>query len=116
PVRARFFDGEKSTRALGWARGQLARRGGVIIIVARFVPGGRTATTFTCGLTRYAWRRFAVYSAIAAVIWALYASLLGYFGGRAFEDRPLLALILALGIAFGIAGLIEGARKLRRRA
>jgi membrane protein DedA with SNARE-associated domain len=116
PVRRRFFHGEKSTRALDWARRQLASRGGVIIIVARFVPGGRTATTFTCGLTRYEWRRFAVYSAIAAVIWALYASLLGYFGGRAFEDRPLLALIVALGIAFGITAVVEGVRKLRKRA
>ncbi|HEX6762418.1 MAG TPA: DedA family protein [Gaiellaceae bacterium] len=114
PVRRRFFHGAKSTRALAWARGHLARRGGVIIIVARFIPGGRTATTFTCGLTRYEWRRFAGFSAIAAVIWALYGSLLGYFGGRAFEHRPLLALIVALGIAFGITGLIEGVRKLRR--
>jgi membrane-associated protein len=116
PMRRRFFAGERSTRALVWARGQLDRRGGVIILVARFVPGGRTATTFTCGLTRYEWRRFAVFSAIAAVFWALYASLLGYFGGKAFEDRPVLALIVALGVAFGIGLLVEGARKLRTRA
>jgi membrane protein DedA with SNARE-associated domain len=116
PMRRRFFAGEKSTRALGWAKGQLDERGGVIIVVSRFIPGGRTATTFTCGLTRFEWRRFAVFSAIAAVIWSLYASLLGYFGGRAFEDRPILAVIVALGIAFAITALVEGIRKLRKRA
>jgi membrane-associated protein len=116
PMRRRFFAGEKSTRALGWAKGQLAERGGVIIVVSRFIPGGRTATTFTCGLTRFEWRRFAVFSAIAALFWSLYASLLGYFGGRAFEDRPILAVTVALGIAFAITALVEGVRKLRKRA
>jgi membrane protein DedA with SNARE-associated domain len=116
PVRRRFFNGEKSTRTLDWARRQLAARGGVIIVVSRFVPGGRTATTFTCGLTRYQWRRFALFSGIAAILWALYGSLLGYFGGKAFEDRPLIAVTLALGIAFSIALVVEGIRRLRERA
>jgi len=116
PVRRRFFAGERSTRTLAWARAQLDRRGGVIIIVSRFIPGGRTATTFTSGLTHYEWHRFAAFSAVAAVFWALYASLLGYFGGKAFEDRPLLALLVSLGLAFGIGILIEGIRKLRERA
>jgi membrane-associated protein len=115
PMRRRFFTGDRSTRSLAWATRQLDERGGVIILVSRFVPGGRTATTFTCGLTRFEWRRFAVFSAIAAIFWALYASLLGYFGGKAFEDRPLLALLVALGIAFGIALVVEGIRKLRKR-
>ncbi len=52
PVQRRFFNGERSTRALAWARRQLDARGGLIIVVSRFIPGGRTATTFTCGLTR----------------------------------------------------------------
>jgi membrane-associated protein len=116
PMRRRFFNGDKSTRTLDWARRQLAERGGVIIVVSRFIPGGRTATTFTCGLTRYAWRRFAMFSAIAAIFWALYGSLLGYFGGKAFEDRPLIAVTVALGIAFSIGLIVEGIRKLRKRA
>jgi len=53
-------------------------------------------------------------AAVAAVAWACYAVLLGYFGGRAFEERPLLALAVALAIAFGVTALVELARKLRR--
>ena len=114
PAQQRVFRGARSKRALGWAESQLEQRGGYLILVARFVPGGRTATTFTCGLVRFPYTRFAAYEAIAAVAWASYAVLLGYLGGRAFEDRPLLALGVALGIAFGITAVVEVVRRLRR--
>jgi membrane-associated protein len=111
----RFFSGARSKRTLGWARRQIEERGGTLIVVARFIPGGRTATTFTCGLIHFSWPRFVVFSAIAAIGWALYGALLGYFGGEMFENRPLLAVLVALGIAFSITVAVEGVRKLRRR-
>jgi membrane-associated protein len=116
PVRRRFFDGERGRRAVEWARGQLERRGGTLVLVARFVPGGRTATTFTCGLTHFSWPRFAGFAALAAVLWALYGGLLGYFGGRMFHDKPWLALLVAFGIAFGLTVAIESVRRVRERA
>jgi membrane protein DedA with SNARE-associated domain len=42
--------------------------------------------------------RFVIFDAIAALIWALYASLPGYFGGRAFENAAWKGLLLALGV------------------
>jgi membrane-associated protein len=51
---------------------------------------------------------------VAAVAWACYAVLLGYYGGRLFEEQPFLALGVALAIAFGVAAAVELARKLRR--
>jgi membrane-associated protein len=57
-----------------------------------------------------------VFDAIAALIWALYASLLGYFGGRAFENAAWKGLLVALGIAFAVAVGVEIVRwYLRRR-
>jgi membrane-associated protein len=53
-------------------------------------------------------------AALAAAAWAGYVVLLGYYGGRVFEERPLLALGVALGIAFGVTGVVELTRKLRR--
>jgi membrane-associated protein len=114
PVRERFF-GERGQKTLDWARTQLDRRGGTLVLVARFVPGGRTATTFTCGLTHFNWLKFAGFSFLAAIGWALYGALLGYFGGRAFEERPWLALLIALGIAFAITSGAEGWRRFRKR-
>jgi len=115
PVQRRFFNGRRGRKALGWAEAQLERRGGTLILVARFVPGGRTATTFTAGLTRFSAGRFVSYALVAAAGWAVYAATLGYLGGRTFRDKPWLALLIALGIAFAIAFGSEGIRKLRER-
>jgi membrane-associated protein len=115
-VRSRFFHGEKADRRISWATRQLDSRGGELIAVGRFIPGGRTAISLTAGLTHFRWRRFAAFDAGAAVIWAAYAGLLGYFGGRAFEDEPWKGLLLALGIAFAVGAASEAVRwALRQR-
>ena len=114
-IEARFFSGERGRRQIQWAERQLAERGGELIVIGRFIPGGRTAVTLSAGTLEYPWRRFVLFDAAAALIWALYATLLGYFGGRAFEDAPWKGLLLALGIAFAVAGLIELTRWLLKR-
>lgn len=111
PAQRRFFDGPYARRGVQWACRQLRRRGGLILVVARFIPGGRTGATFTSGLTGFRYAMFAFFTAIAAVIWALYAVLLGYVGGRIFEQRPLLALGVGLGLAAAIALLVAGIRR-----
>jgi len=106
----RFLRGGKAQRTLDWAERQLTRRGGELIVVSRFIPGGRTAVTLAAGTLRFPWRRFAVFDALAALIWALYASLLGYFGGRAFENEAWKGLLLAFGLAFAVTGGVEVVR------
>jgi len=116
PVVDRFFSGERAQQRLAWAKGFLSDRGSYVLIVARFVPGGRTATTFTAGLVHMRWlMRFVPFILIAAVLWAVYGALLGYLGGRLFENHPLYALLVAFGIATTVAGAVEGARWLRKR-
>ena len=117
-IEARYFRGERGRRRIQWAERQLAERGRELILIGRFIPGGRTAVTLSAGTLRYPWRRFVLFDAAAALVWALYATLLGYFGGRAFEHSPWKGLLLALAIAFGVAGGIELTRLLlkRRRA
>lgn len=114
-IRARFFSGDKATKRFAWAERELHERGGMLIAVARFIPGGRTAVTLTAGTLAYPWRRFAFFDAVAAIIWALYASLLGYFGGQAFENSPWKGLVVAILIAFTVAGATEGIRYLLKR-
>lgn len=109
----RFARSPKARRRLDWAASALARRGGILIFGGRFVPGGRTAVTVTAGLTRMWWPRFAGFDALAAVAWASYAGLLGYLGGKTFEDHPEWALVLGFGLAFGLILIVEGARRLR---
>lgn len=115
PIARRVFRGPKAKRRLGWAADQLERRGAYLVVMSRFIPGGRTATTFTAGLVRYPWLvRFGPLTVVAAVFWALYASLLGYAGGRIFVQRPLLALLVALGLAGGVTLAVELVRRARR--
>jgi membrane-associated protein len=111
----RFFPGEKAARRLQWAEQQLEKRGAYIITVARFIPGGRTATTFTAGYVEFPWRKFLLFDGIAAAIWGSYTVLLGYFGGSQFEEEPWKGLLLAFAIALAVTALIEAVRFLRHR-
>jgi membrane protein DedA with SNARE-associated domain len=114
-IKDRFFSGEKAKRRVAWAEHQLTERGAELIAAGRFIPGGRTAVTLSAGTLAYPWRRFVVFDAIAASIWALYGALLGFFGGRAFEHRPLVGLLLALGIALAVTAVIEVVRWFLKR-
>jgi membrane-associated protein len=111
----RFFSGEKSKERIAWAEGQLEKRGAYIITIARFIPGGRTATTFTAGYVEFPWRKFLLFDAIAAAIWGSYTVLLGYFFGSQFEDQPWKGLLLAFAVALGVTGLVEAGRWLKNR-
>lgn len=115
-VERRFFSSEKAQKRLQWAQRTLDERGPYLIVVARFIPGGRTVTTFTAGFVEtFAWRRFLVFDAIACTIWGTYTVLLGYFGGRTFEEEPWKGLLLAFAIALVVTAVIEVVRHLRRR-
>ena len=115
PAVKRFFSGEVAQSRLDWARNFLRQRGSYVLIVARFVPGGRTATTFTAGLVHLRWpTRFAPYVFLAAILWSVYGALLGYLGGRIFRDQPIYALLVAFGIAALITVGVEAWRRVRR--
>ena len=112
----RFFSKPKSQARLDWARHQLAVRGGVLLVTARFIPGGRTVVTFTSGLTRQPFRRFVGFILFAALVWATYAALLGFIGGKTFADNHAVAFLVAFGCALAVSGIIELIRWLRHRA
>jgi membrane protein DedA with SNARE-associated domain len=113
-IAERVFVGTKHKRLEQAERG-LAERGGYLIVVARFIPGGRTAVTLAAGTLEYPWRRFIAFDTLAGFIWASYAACLGYFGGKTFEESPLKGLALAFGVAFGVAVTVEVVRWIRRR-
>ncbi len=111
-VQRRLFRGEKAARRLDWARLQLQERGPAIIVAARFVPGGRTAATFSAGALDYRWRSFFAAAVVAGALWSAFSTALGWFGGNAYKEslwKPLL-------ISAAVAVLVAGAGELYRRA
>ncbi|HZA59468.1 MAG TPA: DedA family protein [Solirubrobacterales bacterium] len=107
----RMLRGKRSAEAYRWAQRQLETRGATVILVGRFIPGGRAVTTFACGTVAFPYRRFFAVDAIAATAWASYTALLGYVGGEAFKDSLWKPLLIGLGVAFALGSLAE----LRRR-
>lgn len=101
--------------AIDRARRGISTRGGLILTVARYIPGGRTAVTLTMGAVRYPRRRFLAFDALAASSWGLYSALVGYVGGLAFEQDPLRGLLLGLGLALTVTVVVEVVRWLRNR-
>lgn len=98
-----------------WARKGLHERGGMLIIGARFIPGGRTATTFASGAVRYPRLRFALFSGIAGLAWAVYSAGIGYAGGVVFHEQPLIGVAVGVGLAVVIGAAVEFVRKVRAR-
>ena len=117
-VTRRYERTEKGKRRLETVIHQIHERGGLLLITARFIPGGRTILTLSCGITRQDRRWYATWIGIAATIWALYASLLGFIGGKTFEENHTLAFVVAFGTAVSVTVIIElvraGIKRLRR--
>ncbi|MFE1290563.1 DedA family protein [Streptomyces sp. NPDC058751] len=84
----------------------LARAGGahgVLVIVARFAPAGRSVVSLGAGAARRRIGEFLPWSVLAGLAWAGYSVALGYFGGQ-----WLGATWLTTGISVG-ALFIAGA-------
>jgi membrane-associated protein len=111
----RVARGRRGARLLTWAAQQLRCRGRLVIVAARFVPGGRTATTLTAGAVGMRWRSFAAADAVAALLWSLYVTGLGYLGGATFRDEEGKAIALSLAVAATVALGGELARRANER-
>lgn len=110
-VDRRFFAGDRGARRREWAMRTLDHYGARLIVICRFIPGGRTAVTLTCGATAFRRRTFVWATAVAGVIWACYAFALGRIGGKAFEGKPWIGLALAFGLALAVSALVEVIRR-----
>jgi membrane-associated protein len=108
----------KVARIQAWASHQLEARGLPVLLIARFIPGGRTASTFVSGRLTYPLPRFSAVTVVAGILWAAFGTFLGYLGGTTFHDNTILgtALGVAIGTAFGMAVQFGTAWRSRRAA
>jgi len=116
PIARRAERKSSTQRRLNWAAEQVRDRGGLLLVTARFIPGGRTALTISCGLTQQPRRWFVTWVALAVTIWATYAAVLGAIFGRALQDNHTAAFLIAFFTALAINIIIELVRKRRSKA
>ncbi|HEY0450135.1 DedA family protein [Actinophytocola sp.] len=110
-VVAMLDRGERGRRLHRWAEEQLRRRGDLLILAGRYLPGGRVAAMLSAGALGYRARRFLVVDAVATTVWATYATAIGFVGGVAFAEHPVVGLMLAFAIGLVLAALIEVGRR-----
>ena len=113
-VGCRAADRLLNRQRLRRAEAGVRNQGGTLILIARFIPVGRTATTLAAGTLEMPWRRFVVADALAATLWATYATMLGYAGGSSFAHSLWKPLLFALAIAFILAGTGEIYRRVQK--
>ncbi|MFE7462732.1 DedA family protein [Streptomyces sp. NPDC057499] len=90
--RLAWRGGERLDRAIARSRrltsaqeslgAALARGGGVLVVIARFAPAGRSVVSLGAGAAHRKVKEFLPWSALAGVAWAGYSVGLGYFGGQ----------------------------------
>ena len=112
----RLTSDDRGRRRYQWVSMQLRKHGTLLILLARYVPGGRVATMVTAGALSYPKRKFLVTEGIATVLWAAFFALLGYVGGESFEEHPAKGLLLAIAIGIVLAALIEVGRRIVMRS
>jgi membrane-associated protein len=96
----------RRARALhAWVHRLLHSRGGLVIVFARYLPGGRSTTALAAGVVGYPAVRFGWYTAVGVVLWSIEASLIGYLGGTVFTGHPVLGFLLAAAVALAMSGL-----------
>lgn len=90
--RLAWRGGERLDRAIARSRrltsaqehlgAALARGGGILVIIARFAPAGRSVVSLGAGAAHRKVKEFLPWSALAGVTWAGYSVSLGYFGAQ----------------------------------
>jgi membrane protein DedA with SNARE-associated domain len=94
---------------VNWVTGLLRRRGGMIIIACRYIPGGRQIVNLTAGAMEFPRLRFMFFDSIAVVSWAAYNVGVGAVAGNWVEEQPLLAIVIALVLALVLGWVAEQA-------
>jgi len=101
----RLLRSRRGQAAVDWAENALANRGAAFIIAARYIPVGRVAVNMTAGAVGYSRRRFMGLTAIAAVTWGCYSTVIGIGAGAWLHDNTVLAVVVGVvgGLAIGLA-------------
>jgi membrane protein DedA with SNARE-associated domain len=96
------------------------RRGGLVVVLARFFEGLRQAAGIIAGTAEMTFRRFLVFTTVGAVLWVALWAPLGYLAGNhigtIYTDIVRYSLYLLIALAVLVAAWITRAVLRRRRS
>ncbi len=103
-VGPRIFTREESLffskKHLERARDFFERHGAKSVVLARFVPAGRTFVPILAGVGEMEYKRFLSFNLIGGALWGLGLPLLGYLLGNVVPDIDRYLLPIVAGIIF----------------
>lgn len=111
--RIPLFRTRRGAAALEWAGRQVGRRGGSVILAARYIPVGRVAVNITAGSIGYPMRTFTLFAALAAVSWSAFSILIGVGAGALLQENPLVASAIGVVVGILLGGVIDGVIRAR---
>jgi membrane-associated protein len=106
--RTEHVDKSKTRRAAERFTRGLRKPGPLVLLLCRFVPGGRMAAGYHAARSGYPIKLFVIYDGAAALGWASYGGLVGHVGGTAITQSAwrLFAIAACAALIFGTAGWI----------
>src|SRR5680860_98240 len=96
---SRFFKPANLVRAEAF----METKGGMAIILARFIPFARTFVPIVAGISSMKYPRFLMYNVVGAILWAIGLPLAGYYLGSAIPNiehylLPVVLLVIILSL------------------
>jgi membrane-associated protein len=98
---------ERVARLLDRTGETLERRGTGLVATARMLPGWRVAVVYMAGATGMPWRRFALASALGAVLWAAYLLLVGTTVGALTGGGAIVVSLVSLVVTAVLAQTVR---------
>ena len=98
------------------ARAVLSTRGGIAVLLGRFLAIVRAIMPAAAGAARVKYRTFAFYNVLGGLIWGAGYCVLGYLAGSAYavvERRVGTGLAIAVGVVVIAAGAVWAIRRHR---
>ncbi|MCV2368942.1 DedA family protein [Roseateles oligotrophus] len=109
---SRFFNRDAFNKAHEFYE----RRGGVALVIARFMPFARTFAPFVAGVAQMTRRKFTFYDITGALLWVGSVTLAGYaFGNVPAVKNNLEKIIWALIIIPGLVIIVGGIRTKQKK-
>lgn len=104
--RIRWFRGPTAQRVIESVSARVHSSSASLILVGRYIPGGRVAVNMLAGASGLRYRRFLVFSVIAGVSWAAMCAAVASMSAAWLGD-PLWSALLGIGVMLVIGLVID---------